>query len=135
MQFRQFVKFYTLSLYYKFQQRKFIRRLPEKYHSGIPVNFVMKDRQAGFFSLFFQVLGAADFCRKQGHNLILDFCDGPYLDKDKGDNWWAYYFESDRFLFAQYCSDSLEIILKINSLLQVTVAICHSRLAINLFLT
>ena len=75
MKLGQFVKIYNPSIYYQIQQWKFIRRLPEKYHSGIPMTFVMKDRQAGFFSLFFQVLGAADFCRKQGHNLILDFCD------------------------------------------------------------
>lgn len=112
MQFRQFVKYYIPSLYYQFQQRKFIHRLPERYHTGSPMTFIMKDRQAGFFSLFFQVLGAADFCRRQGHNLIIDFCNGPYVDKDKGNNWWTYYFESDRFLFVQPWSDGSEIIVE-----------------------
>lgn len=52
--------------------------------------------QAGFFSVFHTVLGALDFMETSSDccGLGIDFEDkGFYYDKERGKNWWEYYFE------------------------------------------
>lgn len=75
------------------------RKITGKYKRGLPLSIVMEDRNDGFFSLFFQVLGLADVCIAGRHNFELAFCNGPYVQAEKGCNWWRYYFESSRFEF------------------------------------
>lgn len=51
---------------------------------------------AGFFSVFHTVLGALDFMETSSDccGLGIDFEDkGFYYDKERGKNWWEYYFE------------------------------------------
>ncbi len=92
------------TLHHKFLRWRFQAKLPAVYRSGAPLAFTMPGREAGFFSHFFQVIGAIDFCRSLGHTLILDFRGGPYADNDRTENWWTYYFEPDPFLFGQAAS-------------------------------
>jgi len=84
---------------YKFRQYIYINELPPRYKNKSPATFVMKDRPAGFFSIFFQVMGAVDFCRLNHHNLVLDFGAGPYVESSRDKNWWNYYFNVDSFIF------------------------------------
>ena len=52
---------------------------------------------AGFFSIFHTVLGALDFMETNSNcsGIRVDFKDkGLYYDKEHGENWWEYYFES-----------------------------------------
>ncbi len=83
-----------------FHRRRLEKRLKVKYGGSEPITFIMRGRSVGFFSTFFQVIGALYFCKKYGHNLTIDFVEGPYYEKDFGDNWWLYYFCRDRFIFS-----------------------------------
>lgn len=74
----------------------FFNHLPISYKDRSLTTFILKDRQAGFFSLFFQVIGALDYCRSYGHNLIVNFSDGLYVSQ-KGQNWWQCYFNKSCF--------------------------------------
>ncbi|QXD33009.1 hypothetical protein [Candidatus Pelagisphaera phototrophica] len=84
-------------------------QLPPRYKNRMPTSFVMEDRNAGFFSLFFQVVGALKFCEERGSNLTINFNTGPYVEREKGINWWSYYFESDSFRFNQQHARIFEI--------------------------
>jgi hypothetical protein len=64
-----------------------------------PSSLILHDREAGFFSLFFQVVGALDFCRTLKLTLHLEFNEGPYAEDGYGNNWWLYYFQQDTFPF------------------------------------
>ena len=81
------------------RKEKLLWSLPEVFLLKRPRTFVLHARDAGFFSLFFQVMGAIEFCQSEGHNLRVDFTDGFYLDSKKGGNWWQYYFETDQYSF------------------------------------
>ena len=81
------------------RKEKLLWSLPEQFHLRRPRTFVLGARDAGFFSLFFQVIGAIEFCQSEGHNLRVDFKDGFYLDSKKGGNWWQYYFETDQYCY------------------------------------
>ena len=81
------------------RKEKLLWSLPEVFHLKSPRTFVLGARDAGFFSLFFQVIGAIEFCEHAGHNLVVDFNTGYYLDTNKGMNWWRYYFETDQYSY------------------------------------
>lgn len=81
------------------RKEKLLWSLPEVLLLKSPRTFVLGARDAGFFSLFFQVIGAIEFCQNGGHNLRIHFNDGYYLDTKKGDNWWRYYFETDQYSY------------------------------------
>lgn len=60
------------------------------------VKYVLKDRPAGFFSLFNSVLGALDNyeASREFVGFEVNFGNrGYYYDKIRGENWWQYYFE------------------------------------------
>lgn len=59
----------------------------------------MKGRDVGFFSIYFQVIGALDYCRRNCCNLRVDFNGGPYFEETAGSNWWQYYFDAHEFNF------------------------------------
>lgn len=83
-----------------FSRRLLERKLKKKYDQDKPIEFIMKGRNVGFFSMVFQILGSLCFCEKYGHNLNIEFSGGPYFEKSKGENWWSYYFSQNRFLFS-----------------------------------
>ena len=51
----------------------------------------------------------ADVCVARRHNLVLDFRNGPYVRRDKGANWWAYYFEPTRFLLGPENANTVRV--------------------------
>lgn len=78
----------------------FYRKLPNAYRRIAPAAFRITARQAGFFSHFFQVLGALRFCQENSYDLLVQFDTGPYLDVELGTNWWAYFFQESEFHFS-----------------------------------
>ena len=78
-------------------KEKLLWSLPEEFLLKSPRTFVLGARDAGGLSLFFQVIGAIEFCQNGEHNLLVDFNTGYYLDTKKGDNWWRYDFETDQY--------------------------------------
>jgi hypothetical protein len=83
-------------------------QLPARF-TGPSLSLSMSDRSAGFFSLFFQVLGAIDLCRRYQHNLDIAFTKGPYVDHSRGGNWWSYYFDPSAFEFSSTVVGRYEI--------------------------
>lgn len=60
---------------------------------------VMEDRRAGFFSLYFQVLGALEVCQILSAKLVLRFHRATYQHSATGDiGWWFNYFEQNEFI-------------------------------------
>jgi hypothetical protein len=57
-------------------------------------------RPAGFFSNFFQVVGAIDICEHFEWDLNIRFDKGAYFDPMVGEDWWSSYFARNTF---QYC--------------------------------
>ncbi len=94
------LKYLCPPVYQRLLFKRFLARLPLPYRATSGLSLIMGDRQAGFFSLVFQVLGAVAFCRMQGHNLRLKFDQGYYYDSDLGGSWWDYYFDTSNFLFS-----------------------------------
>ncbi len=83
-----------------FYRQRLERRLKKKHGGGRALTFIMKGRCVGFFSMFFQIIGAVHFCKKYKHNLIVDFVGGPYFEEAIGKNWWKYYFSRKQFDFS-----------------------------------
>lgn len=81
-------------------RRAFYSLLPKEYKGRHPTTFRMADRQAGFFSNFFQVLGGLLFCLDNSHDLEVCFNSGPYLDSKHSENWWADFFQPSLFRFS-----------------------------------
>jgi hypothetical protein len=79
--------------------------------SKTPITLVMEDRTAGFFSNYFQVLGALDFCVRYRFNLVLNFSSGLYLDSESGSNWWEHYFETSQFHFSPIVAQSVCLVV------------------------
>jgi hypothetical protein len=91
--------FHTYLLHVRMLMR--LRQLfPVKPAPKAPRALFMEDRDAGFFSIFFQVLGAVEYCKRHRLNLTLSFNIGPYFDASFGGNWWSYYFDRSEFWFA-----------------------------------
>jgi hypothetical protein len=82
------------------RQRRNYKKLSNIFKEKDDISIVMKGRNAGFFSIFFQVIGAIDFCYINGLNLIIDFDTGTYFDESYGRNWWRYYFDNYEFVFS-----------------------------------
>lgn len=89
--------FYHYFIYAR-RKRNLKRHFARFYEPRDHVTFEMEDRDAGFFSLYFQVLGAIDFCKRTRCNLVLNFNSGLYVDSQVGPNWWEYYFEGADFI-------------------------------------
>lgn len=87
------------------------RHFAEYIRSKTPITLVMVDRPAGFFSVYFQVLGALDFCIRYGFNLVLNFSGGLYLDSESGSNWWEHYFETSQFHFSPIATQPVRLVL------------------------
>ncbi len=83
-----------------FYRQRLERRLKKKYGGDRALTLIMNGRDVGFFSMFFQVIGAVHFCKKYKHNLEVDFVAGPYFEEAVGKNWWEYYFSRKRFDFS-----------------------------------
>lgn len=75
----------------------------------LQVTLILSDRRAGFFSLFFQAIGAVSFARENRSNVILRYNSAAYHDLALGNNWWSQYFEDDRFFFGSSDAKELEI--------------------------
>jgi hypothetical protein len=69
----------------------------------------MRGRDVGFFSVFFQVVGAIDFCQRNKFNLLIDFKNGPYFEREAGTNWWNYYFAENNFSFGPIDSEQVVV--------------------------
>lgn len=54
---------------------------------------IIVSREFGFFSNLYSVIGALDWCEQTGEIPVIQFDSGVYLDKDRGPNWWEYFFE------------------------------------------
>ena len=55
---------------------------------------VVKDRNAGFFSMFLQALCVIRIARKNKQRVVFQFDQGPYFDPERQEkSWWSYYFE------------------------------------------
>jgi hypothetical protein len=50
-------------------------------------------RDDGLFTNLYTVLGALDWCKENGSVPAIRFDSGPYLDAERGPNWWEYFFE------------------------------------------
>jgi|GEM_PF-690360 len=73
--------------------------------TGVVIEMEAREAPVGFFSLMFQVLGAMDFCQRNGCNLIVNYNTGCYVDPEAGPNWWEYFFETSRFQFRPGSAD------------------------------
>jgi hypothetical protein len=80
-------------------KNKNYRRLVKTFGRKNGVTLVMKGRNVGFFSIFCQVIGILDYCRRNGCNAIIDFNRGLYYEEAAGSNWWKYYFDAHEFNF------------------------------------
>jgi hypothetical protein len=59
---------------------------------------ILADRPAGFFSLYFQVLGALEVARGLSAQLVLRFNRAAYRTaQTSGNGWWTDYFTADTF--------------------------------------
>lgn len=76
-----------------------LKLLPSACSRQAPLSIVMEDREAGFFSNFFQVLGAIDLFGPRRYDLALDYRHAPFVDRERGEDWWSYYFDPNRFRF------------------------------------
>jgi hypothetical protein len=67
-------------------------------------------RETDIFSNVFSVIGAIDWCQINEMAPAARFDTGPYLDLERGPNWWEYYFERlsdiDPMCLAQLESDT-----------------------------
>ncbi len=83
---------------------------------------IIKDRAAGFFSIYFQTLGALQICKTNKQNLVLSYDLAPYYDKDKNTlEWWSNYFEKNKFIFNSKKENYKTIVISdINKLTQIT---------------
>jgi hypothetical protein len=69
---------------------------PPSRHTNKPITMeyeIISSRPDGFFSNVFSVIGGLHWCASQGKTPAVLFNSGPYLDKERGPNWWEYYFE------------------------------------------
>lgn len=80
--------------------KRMLSRLPDQYRDNSPMTIIMDDKQAGLFALYFQVIGAIDYCQVYHHDLSLQFNKGFYYDPERGGSWWDYYFENSFFRFS-----------------------------------
>ena len=83
---------------------------------------IIKDRAAGFFSIYFQTLGALQICKTNKQNLVLSYDLAPYYDKDKNPSeWWSNYFINNKFIFNSKKENYKTIVISdINKLTQIT---------------
>ncbi len=70
-----------------------LRRLAARV--GGAQTLVIRDRRVGFFSVYFQVLGALALCERTGRRLILRFDQGLYFDPARPEaGWFDYFFDT-----------------------------------------
>jgi hypothetical protein len=70
-----------------------LRRLAARV--GGAQTLVIRDRRVGFFSVYFQVLGALALCERTGRRLILRFDRGLYFDPARPEaGWFDYFFDT-----------------------------------------
>jgi len=68
------------------------KRLAAKYRNADVI--VLKDRNAGFFSIYFQAICAYRIAKFNRQKVIFQFDTGPYWDLSRSEiSWWDYYFE------------------------------------------
>lgn len=74
--------------------------LYRKYVLNVPLPsepFILRGTSyGGFFWHFMGVLGYYDFCEKNSFESNIQFDSGSYLDKNKGLNWYKYYFDEKK---------------------------------------
>jgi len=83
-----------------------------------PGSFLIEEyANSGMFAEFASVLGALDTYEKgQFAGLWINFTSGPYLDPERGPNWWEYFFEPIHF----GDSDAPHYIFPLNETLEQT---------------
>lgn len=89
------VKKYIPSIYFYKKKIELLKALPYIKNRKTSTTIIMNDREVGFFSMFFQVLGALDICKTYKHSIVLEFINGQYGQPNK--NWWLCYFNSNLF--------------------------------------
>ena len=58
---------------------------------------VIKARNSGYFSNFFQAVGFLHIARKNKQQVAIQFDQGPYLDPERPEkSWWSYFFETSK---------------------------------------
>ena len=78
---------------YRAEVNRNLHRFAAEYRNYSAI--ILKDRPAGFFSIFFQVLAAYKIAQINGQELFLDFNAAPYFDSCRDEaTWWDYYFAS-----------------------------------------
>jgi hypothetical protein len=83
-----------------------IRRIAWQYRGKSTL--VLKGRHAGFFSMYFQVLGAYRLCKLNRQKLVVDFDSGPYFDPSRPErSWWSYYFKDTASIVSDIHPDVL----------------------------
>ena len=78
------------------------KNLIKKFAGYDSLTLIMQGREAGFFSIFFQVIGALQFCKKYQHNLRIEFVGGSYFEEGRGQSWWDYYFSKNQFTYSNH---------------------------------
>lgn len=73
-------------------------KLSHQYRSVSGGEMVLKDREAGLFSIYMQALGALSVAQRVGCSLKLDFTATSYYCPNRSENsWWTYYYVSDTY--------------------------------------
>ncbi len=86
-------------IYERLRNEIVLRRLAHELKG--PSKLELVDREAGFFSLYFQALAALQICRWNRQRLVLCYDRGAYFDPDRDDDsWWSHYFMSASYDFS-----------------------------------
>ncbi len=98
------------ALYGYLRRQYMVRQVPKRLRSGPPAVLRVMGRHIGMFGMLHVIFGVLHFAESRGHAVEISLESGPYLDPERGENWWAYYFEPSILSFDELNTDPMEII-------------------------